>query len=39
VDLDKLNTLLVAVNSIYLSQTETAETTLRVTIAAAIAGH
>jgi len=37
VDLDKLNTLLVAVNSIYMSQTETAETQLRVTIAAALA--
>jgi Fe-S-cluster containining protein len=39
VDLDTLNTLLVAVNSIYLSQAETAETELRVTIAAAISGH
>ena len=37
VDLDKLNTLLVAVNSIFLSQTETAETELRLTIAAALA--
>jgi Fe-S-cluster containining protein len=36
VDLDKLNTLLVAVNSIYVSQIETAETTVRVTIAAAL---
>jgi Fe-S-cluster containining protein len=37
VDLDKLNTLLVAVNSIYLSQSKRAETELRITIAAAIA--
>lgn len=36
VDLDKLNTLLVAVNSIYLSQTETIETELRLTIAEAL---
>ena len=36
VDLDKLNTLLVAVNSIYMSQTETTETDLRVTIAEAL---
>ena len=33
VDLDKLNTLLVAVNSIYLSQSESAETELRMPIA------
>jgi len=39
VDLDKLNTLLVAVNSIYLSQTETVETEVRVTIAEALARH
>lgn len=37
VDLDKLNTLLVAVNSIYLSQTDTANPDVRVTIAEAIA--
>ena len=37
VDLDKLNTLLVAINSIYLSQTETSETDIRVTIAGALA--
>ena len=37
VDLDKLNTLLVAVNSIYMSQTESAETEVRVTIAEALA--
>lgn len=37
VDLDKLNTLLVAVNSIYLSQTESAETDVRVSIAEALA--
>jgi Fe-S-cluster containining protein len=37
-DLDKLNTLLVAINSIYLSQTESDETDLRVSIAAALAG-
>jgi hypothetical protein len=36
VDLDKLNTLLVAVNSIYVSQTETSETDLRISIAEAI---
>jgi uncharacterized protein len=36
VDLDKLNTLLVAVNSIYLSQTESLETDVRVTIAEAL---
>lgn len=36
VDLDKLNTLLVAVNSIYMSQTESAETEVRVTIAEAL---
>jgi len=36
IDLDKLNTLLVAVNSIYLSQTESAETDVRVTIAEAL---
>jgi len=36
VDLDRLNTLLVAVNSIYLSQTENSETELRITIAAAL---
>lgn len=38
VDLDKLNMLLVAVNSIYLTQSETSETNLRLTIAAAITG-
>lgn len=37
VDLDKLNTLLVAVNSIYLSQSESAETEIRVTIDSALA--
>lgn len=37
IDLDKLNTLLVAVNSIYLSQTETGEPELRMTIAEALA--
>lgn len=36
VDLDKLNTLLVAVNSIYMSQIESTETGIRVTIAAAL---
>jgi uncharacterized protein len=36
IDVDKLNTLLVAVNSIYLSQTESAETDVRVTIAEAL---
>lgn len=36
VDLDKLNTLLVAVNSIYLSQSEYSGTELRVTIATAL---
>jgi Fe-S-cluster containining protein len=36
VDLDKLNTLLVAVNSIYISQTEATESDLRLTIAEAI---
>lgn len=36
VDLDKLNTLLVAVNSVYLSQSESSETDLRVTIAEAL---
>ena len=36
IDLDKLNTLLVAVNSIYLSQSESAETDVRVTIAEAL---
>ncbi|NTW99744.1 MAG: YkgJ family cysteine cluster protein [Geobacteraceae bacterium] len=36
VDIDKLNTLLVAVNSIYLSQTESTETDVRVTIAEAL---
>ena len=36
VDLDKLNTLLVAVNSIYMSQTESSETEVRVTIAEAL---
>jgi len=36
IDLDKLNTLLVAVNSIYLSQTDSAEPDLRVTIAEAL---
>ncbi len=36
VDLDKLNTLLVAVNSIYMSQNESSDTELRVTIAAAL---
>ena len=35
VDLDKLNTLLVAVNSIYISQSEYTGTELRVSIAAA----
>lgn len=36
IDLDKLNTLLVAVNSIYLSQADNTDTELRVTIAEAI---
>ncbi|MFZ2950147.1 MAG: YkgJ family cysteine cluster protein [Desulfuromonadaceae bacterium] len=36
VDLDKLNTLLVAVNSIYLTQTDSAEPDVRVTIAEAL---
>ena len=36
IDLDKLNTLLVAVNSIYLTQTESAEPDVRVTIAEAL---
>lgn len=36
VDLDKLNTLLVAVNSIYLSQAESSESEIRVTIAEAL---
>lgn len=36
VDLDKLNTLLVAVNSLYLSQTEAEDIPERLTIAAAI---
>ncbi len=39
IDLDKLNTLLVAVNSIYLSQTDRAETPVRLTIAEAVATH
>jgi hypothetical protein len=38
VDLDKLNTLLVAVNSIYLTKTESAEPDVRVTIAEALTG-
>ncbi len=38
VDLDNLNTLLVAVNSIYLSQSETTEADVRVTIIEALAG-
>ncbi len=37
IDLDKLNTLLVAVNSIYLTQTESVEEDIRVTIAEALA--
>ncbi len=37
VDLDKLNSLLVAVNSLYLSQTENTEPDVRVTIAQALA--
>ena len=36
VDLDKLNTLLVAVNSIFMAQTESSETEVRVTIAEAL---
>jgi hypothetical protein len=36
IDLDKLNTLLVAVNSIYMSQTENTKPEVRVTIAEAI---
>ena len=36
VDLDKLNTLLVAVNSIYLTHTDSAEADTRVTIAEAL---
>jgi uncharacterized protein len=39
VDLDKLNTLLVAVNAIYLSNSETSETDVRVTVAEALVGH
>ncbi|MGB9080053.1 MAG: YkgJ family cysteine cluster protein [Desulfuromonadaceae bacterium] len=38
VDLDKLNTLLVAVNSIYLTKTASAEPDVRVTIAEALTG-
>ncbi len=37
VDLDTLNTLLVAVNAIYLTRSETPETALRTTISAALA--
>ncbi|MDO9309345.1 MAG: YkgJ family cysteine cluster protein [Deltaproteobacteria bacterium] len=36
IDLDKLNTLLVAVNSLYLSKSETAETAERLTIVEAL---
>jgi Fe-S-cluster containining protein len=36
VDLDKLNTLLAAVNSIYLTQTNTSDATLRIAIADAL---
>lgn len=36
VDLDKLNTLLVAVNSIYLSHTDSSDTDLRIPIAEAL---
>lgn len=36
IDLDKLNPLLVAVNSLYLSQVETIETTERITILEAL---
>lgn len=39
VDLDKLNMLLVAVNSLYLSQSESPEADLRVTIAEALSGN
>jgi Fe-S-cluster containining protein len=39
VDLDKLNTLLVAVNSIFLSQTDSPESAARVTIAEAVTGN
>lgn len=39
VDLDKLNTLLVAVNSIYLSQSDSTESSERLTIAETIAQY
>ena len=39
VDLDKLNTLLVAVNSIYLSQTDSSESPERLTFAEVITKH
>lgn len=38
VDIDKLNTLLVAVNSIFMSQTDRTETSERLTIAEVITG-
>jgi hypothetical protein len=39
VDIDKLNTLLVAVNSIFMSQTDSTETSERLTIAEVITGQ
>jgi len=39
VDIDKLNTLLVAVNSIYMSQSECPETGIRMAIAEALVGR
>lgn len=39
IDLDKLNTVLVAVNSIYLSQSDTTESPERLTIAGVITGQ
>lgn len=39
IDIDKLNTLLVAVNSIYISQTEIDESKPRLTIAEALIGE
>ncbi len=39
VDIDKLNTLLAAINSIYLSQTESNETDERISIAAALSSN
>ncbi len=39
IDLDRLNTLLVAVNSIYLTQSESSESCERLTIAEVISNH